>query len=161
MTLIVEDGTGLGDSEAYATVAEADKYFSDRGVGEWALLTDDEKERGLRLGADYMELRFSSRFRSSKLVETQTLSFPRQTPEGIPVALKRANMEYALRALQAPLVADPVTDASGMAIKTVREVLGPLQEETEYATTARDLFKPYPAADNLLKSLLRPSGLIR
>jgi hypothetical protein len=161
MTLIVEDGTGVPDAESYTSVDYADKYFSDRGVASWASLTTADKERGLRLATDYVELRFSTRFRGTKLDPDQYLSFPRADGKPIPVNLQRACAEYAVRALAAPLVADPVVDDRGLVVKSVSEKLGPLDETTEYATTARELFKPYPAADNLLKSLLRPSQLIR
>lgn len=161
MTLIVEDGSGVDGAEAYADVVFADKYLSDRGFSSWASLATLDKERGLRLATDYIELRFSSRFRGQRSNEEQALSFPRDAAKVVPLGLQRACVEYAVRALQAPLIADPLVDTSGLVVKSTSEKLGPMEEKVEYATTARDLFKPYPAADLLLKSLLRPSGLIR
>lgn len=158
--LIVEDGTCVTDAESYASVAFADKYFADRGAVDWSSLTVLDKERGLRRATDYIELRFASRFKGSPVSDTQSLSFPREVGV-IPRNLQRACCEYAVRSLAAPLVADPLTDESGHAIKSKSEGLGPLKETTEYATEGRDLFKPYPAADNLLKSLLRNRGIIR
>lgn len=161
MALIIEDGSGVEGAESYASVAFADKYFADRGFASWASLAIEEKERGLRLATDYIELRFASRFRGQRSNEEQALSFPRDEKASIPVALQKACAEYALRALAAPLVADPVVDSRGLVVKSTSEKLGPLEEKTEYATSARDLFQPYPAADNLLKSLLRSSRIIR
>lgn len=161
MGLIVETGVGLPDAESYVSVAVADKYFADRGFAKWTALATSEKERGLRLATDYIEGRFASRFRGVRMTEEQALSFPRADKAVVPVCLQRACAEYAIRALAAPLVADPLVDDSGLVVKSTMEKLGPLQETTEYATTARDLFKPYPAADMLLKSLLRSSQIIR
>lgn len=161
MALIVEDGNGLADAEAYASVEFADKYFADRGFAKWAPLSDSDKERGLRLATDYIDMRFRTRFKGVPRSEEQALCFPRGDKPIIPRDLMRACCEYAIRALAAPLVSDPVVGENGLVVKSTSEKLGPLEEKTEYATTARDLFKPYPAADYLLKSLLRSSQIIR
>ena len=161
MALIVEDGTGVTDAESYCAVAAADKYFSDREISAWATYAPPTKEAALRKATEYIDMRFGKRFLGSKTLRDQSLCFPRGCEPVIPRDLQRACAEYALRAAVNPLVQDPLTDTTGLVIKSTSEKLGPLEEKVEYATTERDLFKPYPAADNLLKSLLRTPGLIR
>lgn len=162
MAIIVEDGTGLATAESYCTTLFATQYFKQRGMGTtWDSLDIVRKEQLLRQATDYIELRFSARFRGVRSTSTQALSFPRDRNPVLPMNLLRATAEYALRALSGPLVADPTTDASGLQVKSYTKKLGPLEKTFEYDTTSASLFKPYPAADMLLKSLLRPTGLIR
>ena len=43
--MVVEDGTGLTDSNSYVSVVFADDYFSTRGVSKWETLTETEKQQ--------------------------------------------------------------------------------------------------------------------
>ena len=119
MALIVEDGTGKTDSESYASVADADAYFTGRtGSSTWnaSTVTTANKEQALRDATDYIEETYNARFRGRKTDEDQALSFPRaylETYDGyaidsdeIPTKLKRATMELALRALSEDLQPD-------------------------------------------------------
>src|SRR5690606_27756416 len=92
MALIVEDGTGLPNAEAYISVADADSYFAKRGNSAWAALTVDAKEVALRLGADYMAAVYGPRWCGERLTDTQALDWPRDE-QGVPEAVKRANAE--------------------------------------------------------------------
>lgn len=162
MAIVVEDGTGQAAAESYCTTLFVTQYLSARGKAtDWSQLDTTRKEQLLRDATDYIELRFASRFRGSRNTEEQALSFPRDGASVVPVAVQRATAEYAVRALAGPLLADPVTDERGQQVKSKSEKLGPLEEKIEYADTSANVFKPYPAADMLLKSLLRPTGLIR
>lgn len=163
MSLITEDGTGLPNAESYCSVADADKYFEERNIAEWSAIATSDKEANLRKATDYIELRFSERFKGVRLCDTQSLSFPRANNGlvALPRNLQRACAEYALRARTGALVADPTIDASGQVVVSATKKLGPMEKTTQYASTARDLFRPYPAADNLLKSLLRSARIIR
>lgn len=161
MALVVEDGTGKPDAESYCSVSDADKYFADRGVTEWASRAAEQKEIALRKATDYIELRFSDKFIGFKATKGQALSFPRYTVPEVPRALLRACAEYALRSGVGSLVADPTVDSTGLVVKSKTEKLGPMEEKVEYATTSADMFRPYPAADLLLQPLLRRAGIIR
>lgn len=113
MALIVEDGTGLADAEAYASVAFADDYvakFSVNAAGTapatWTGASETQKENALRIGAQYLETTFGPRFKGQPLVATQALHFPATgvtLPSGItmasdivPPGMARANVEAAL-----------------------------------------------------------------
>lgn len=169
MAFVVEDGTGKADSNSYGAVADADAYFTDRQVTDWAG-TQQDKEGALIRATDYIEFRFGDRFIGTKKTDQQALSWPRSNAKGyadnvIPMKLQRACFEYALRALdKEPLAPDPELDASGMAVVTTREKVGPL--ETEFAKVQSglgatvQLFRPYPAADALLKGLVYSSNRV-
>lgn len=97
----------------------------------------------------------------------QPLAFPRSglysrdgaAIEGIPLKLRQATVEYAVRALASPLSPDPTYDATLAVVQRKREKVGPIEEETEYVAGAARLSAiPYPAADQLLTEFLAGSG---
>lgn len=146
MALIVEDGTGLPDAEAYISVADADAYHAARGNAAWAALAEPAKEAALRLATDYMEAEYGPRWRGNRLTAEQALSWPRGV-EGVPEAVRRANAELAVRASAGPLLAD-----QGPAVK--QETVGPIS--VTYADGARQSTR-YAAVD----AALRAAGLFR
>lgn len=150
MALIVEDGTGLANAEAYISVADADTYFAARGDTVWAALTEAAKEQALRKGADYLE---GYRWKGERYTATQALSWPRAyvvvdgytlDADELPTALVRANAELAVRASAAVLS----TDASA---QVVSETVGPIS--VTYAAGARQQTR-YEAVERLLAALM-------
>lgn len=88
-------------------------------------------------------------------------STPLTKPVVMPAALLKATCEYALRALSAALLVDPEVDATGAMITSKTETVGPISETTQYyATGGIDITQPYPAADLLLKPLVRSGGRV-
>lgn len=145
MAIVIEDGTGLPNAEAYISVADADAYFAARGNAAWAALTEAQKEQALRLGADYMGAEYGRRWCGKRLTDTQALDWPRGV-EGVPEAVKRANAELAVRASAGVLLAD-----QGAQVK--QETVGPIS--VTYADGARQGTK-YAAVD----AALRAAGLL-
>lgn len=185
MTLVMEDGNGLPTANSYANVAYADAYFTLRGITAWTG-SDAVKEAALIRATDYIETVNATKFKGTPAfvsdppneAEDQALSFPRDTrvpaygadsiyfgelekPVVIPAVLKKATCEYALRALTASLLNDPVTDESGALVTSKTEQVGPIRETTQYyASGGIEITQPYPAADLLLVSLLKTSGTV-
>lgn len=159
MAFVAEDGTGLANANSYITVEWANTYFEERGHTHWTGSTED-KQKHLILATDYMEGRFSSLYAGEKLTSTQALSFPR-LDTGIPVELKKACAEYAVRSLvNLTLAQDPVTDSTGNVVSSTKKKVGPIETETQYAVSASgtpNVFKPYPLADMWLVKLLKRS----
>lgn len=154
MALIVEDGTGLANAEAYISVADADAYFAARGNAAWAALTTGAKEAALRKGADYLE---GYRWKGERLTGTQALAWPRSgaVVDGyelaaavLPAALVRANAELAVRAAAGDLSADA-------GAQVVSETVGPIS--VTYAAGARQQTR-YEAVERMLAALLRGGG---
>jgi hypothetical protein len=170
MAFIVEDGTGVADANSYADTASADSYFADRGNVAWAGVGDAAvKQRALVQATDYIETIFKRRFAGDKASTTQGLSWPRLNTgdhlevafadDEIPLSLTRACFEYAVRSLAAPLLPDPAVDASGFTVVTTKKVVGPLEKEFQVMGTSSQgrQVRAYPAADALMRDLLRPS----
>jgi hypothetical protein len=117
MALIVEDGTGRKDAEAYISVADADAYrtaFGDSTWAAWDAANAAQKEAALRRGAQYLDGKH--RFKGVKTHSGQALSFPRTgvldadgreiASDTVPKEVARANCEAALRALKGELAKD-------------------------------------------------------
>ena len=140
--LVIEDGSGMSNSESYIDVAFADAYFLKRGITEWALLTN--REQLIVRAMDYIENNYS--YQGTKLVSTQALQFPRliNVETVYPIALKNAVCELALKSNEDDLLAD--TDKT-----TIREKVGAL--EVEYDPN-QDNIKSYNYVNKLLAPYL-------
>lgn len=98
----------------------------------------------------------------------QRLAWPRATVftnagtviVGIPLEIKQAVAEYAVRAVSSVLLPDPTLDATGRVVTRKKEKVGPIETDTEYSegTSLTQLLKAYPTADRLLVQLLLPTG---
>lgn len=100
----------------------------------------------------------------------QPLEFPRSgctdrdgnVVTGVPLVVRQATAEYAVRAVGSTLDADPATNVVGAVLTRTKRVVGPIETENEYAVSGViRIYKPYPAADRLLAGLLTPAGVIR
>lgn len=109
MTLIIEDGTIVPNSNSYINDTYLVSYASDRGI----TISQDEAERCLIKAMDYLE---SLSFIGTKLTKEQSLQWPRQgvTIDGflvdyneIPKELKKAQAETALAVSRGE---DPLAD---------------------------------------------------
>ena len=97
MALIVEDGTGLVDSDSYISLADARTFAANYGI---TLPADDtEAEITLRQGTQYVDLQEDC-FVGDRLTDTQALAYPRNNNSGMPAALGKATVyaaaEFAL-----------------------------------------------------------------
>lgn len=144
MALIVETGEGLPGAESFASVADADAYLGDRGHTAWAALAEPAKEAALRLATDHMEAVYGRLWRSERRTDAQGLSWPRVGWAGVPVAVRNACAELALRAAAGPLMPD-----QGPAVQS--EQVGPLL--VAYQDGARQGVR-FVAVDLMLAPLL-------
>lgn len=158
MALTVETGTGSETAEAYISVADADTRRTALGANAaWTALTTAQKEAALRKGAEYLEQRYSERWKGRRLNSDQALSWPRYDAwahgwyvdsDSVPVAVKNANADLAVITLT-----DTLNEALERGI--VREKVGPL--ETEYDAYSPQT-KRYPAIDQMLAPYLTGGG---
>lgn len=170
----------VADANAYVDVAFFKQYHLDRGRPAAAALTDDKIQVGIVRATDYVDNRFDDRFAGSMLEDDQSTEWPRQDAyfdsgkaiEGIPLVLKRAISEYALRAATDELLRDPpdAIDGDGEIVATgkvtsLEQTVGPVSEkktfEERYSSPWRstgevsgDLLPEIPAADILIEKLL-------
>lgn len=76
MSLVVEDGTGLSNAEAYASVSDVRAYATARGLS--LPEADGDVEALIRKGCDYLE---QYDFKGRKVSRAQALSWPRSYVE--------------------------------------------------------------------------------
>lgn len=152
-TIIVEDGTGLANSNSYVTEAELIAYAADRGLtltGTAAIL--------LIQAMDYIE---GLSYQGNKANADQSLQWPRYNvvidyfyipSVTIPQLLKDALMETALK------IDGGNNPLANVPRETIREKVGDI--EVEYSKTAMN--QAYLAAvSNKLQKLLNASSLTR
>jgi hypothetical protein len=116
MALIVEDGTGLTNSEVYASLAFVDTYHADRGNTLWASLSTNEKEQAIRRAADYMRAAYRGGWKGYRTKTTQALDWPRYevfiddytivSSSIVPIEVQQANAALAFNAAQGEMIPD-------------------------------------------------------
>lgn len=162
MTIVVTAGSA--SAVAYDTAANADAYFTERGITTWTG-TDAAKEAALIRGADYLDRRYNGRWVGVKSTSTQAMAWPRSyvddvdgyaiDADEIPLAVKRANYEAALLVLTGTDL-EPVLTRGGAPTRE-RVKAGPVETETEYnaGAPARSVIT---TIDGLLEGLVTDSG---
>ena len=134
MSLIVEDGTGLPNSESYISVADADTRHANLGNTAWAALATAVKEQALRKATAYMLQAYRQRWVGYrvKVDPMQALDWPRYGVEVdhfpvhfdiVPAEVANACADLALKASTGDLAAD-------LTPSIIRKKVGPI--ETEY-----------------------------
>lgn len=162
MSLVVEDGSGISNAEAYISVTNATTYHANRGNAAWAALTVPQQEQSLRMATDYMTQAYRSRWKGWRSNLAQALDWPRksviltdmainyQIPYYVvPQEVINANAELALRA-SAGMLAPDLTQ-------------GVVSESVAGAVTQTfDRFSPqyvrYRAIDMILQPFLMSTG---
>jgi hypothetical protein len=164
MALIVEDGTAKIDADSYATVAEADTYWTNRNDAVWTDLDLEVKEAALRKAADFMRWSYRLRWAGYRKSETQALDWPREyvpAPDAyaygtayltsgiIPTEVKSACIELAYRAVSASLLPDQERT-------TTSETVGPLSVTYDRSGPVRTLYRNI---DAMLAPWIRGGGV--
>lgn len=151
----------------YGTLAEALTYHTDRGNADWAAAASDAlRTAALVRATTWLDATYGSRFPGVRTDgRNQELQWPRSGAvdsedwsipyDEVPIEVKRATFEAALRELAAPGSLSPDYVASE---RVKREKVGPL--ETEYVDSgggAGDARPVLSIVDDLLFTLLSGS----
>jgi len=110
ITFVVEDGSGLANSNAYVSVAEADTYHENMGNAAWALATTANKQTALIRATKSMDAWYNGQWKGLRSSSTQALDWPRTEAYDelgnsyllVPTILKNAVAEAALIELATP-----------------------------------------------------------
>lgn len=115
--LVVEDGSGYTNSNAYWDVASVKSYLLNKGILDVQNYTNDQIARAIISATMYIEKRFKRRFRGLRQQVEQQLGWPRIgafdddnfTIFGVPYQIQFACAEYTIRALRLGVLApDPL-----------------------------------------------------
>jgi len=162
MSLVVEDGTGLSTAESFVSVSYADSYHSARGNDAWGAAATADKEEALRRASGYLSDAYRWPGYRVKPRE-QALMWPRfdvydaenypVDSDAIPVEIKKATAEVALKELSSPgSMAPEYTGADGAApVKS--EAVGSLKVEYDTSRMTAESNRPVLL---VVKDILRP-----
>lgn len=103
MALIIEDGTGLSNSECYCSVADLDAYILRRNLTDAS--TEAAKEAAIVIAAqDWGDGQHD--FAGDQLVDGQAMDFPRTRFDPLPADIVTANVQAAWLQLNGNLLVD-------------------------------------------------------
>ncbi|MBP9869916.1 MAG: hypothetical protein KBC53_00255 [Nitrosomonas sp.] len=168
MAIVTEDGTGKSDAQSYLSLADADAYFTARGIAAWTG-ANSTKEAALIAATEYIDIRWGDLLKGSlEFTDTQALLFPRlnvydnegRALTGIPQRLERATAEYALISLSQSLMPNPTIESSGKVVIEESDETGPIKETKKYQSGYLTK-RPYPKADALMACFIVGSGTTR
>jgi hypothetical protein len=173
MTLVTTPAASNADS--YASVAEADTYFTARGIATWTGATAD-KEAALRRATTYLDNQYRERWKGIRTNETQSLAWPRLDgvrgypyrygfatllldldgfqigSNVVPQQVKTATIEAALLALTGVSL-EPTLERGGR-IKSIGKSVGPLRKDIVYMDGASSVDR-YLVIEGLLTGLVK------
>lgn len=159
MALVVEDGTGLATAESFISVADADTRHSNLGNSAWADLSTAAKEQALRKSTIYMEGAFRERWKGTRLLRAQALSWPRYgaVVDGYVLDSNYVPAEVANACADLALTASTQELNPAQTRAVIREKVGPL--ETEYSTASPQGTR-YVAITAGLAAFLKGTGAV-
>lgn len=161
MALVVEDGTGLANADAYVSEAFVDAYDLDYvNDATWQAATSTVKERSIRQATQYLDAVYGTRWNGEKLVCTQSLDWPRCSvydsdgclldSDSVPVGIERACAELAIRAATGSLLVD---QNAGGGLKKLKQKVAVLEQEKEWFSPGNSSTQTtYPIIDSILIS---------
>ncbi len=167
--LIVEDGSGIANSESYASVAYADLYHLNRGNSAWSALNADKKEQALRKATDYLSAVYHEKWSGYKATYSQALDWPREEvpiksssieqylPNNIiPSEVLNACCELAFKSISATLLPDVSREVSSETVDSlsVSYFQGNVSTQNENRFT-NSLLSKYLKSNGLNVSIVR------
>jgi len=162
ITLVVETGAGLSNANSYLSVADADTYHEEHsGSTDWSGAGTADKERALITATQYLDIKYSGRWKGVKGSSTQALAWPRTgvyDAEGysvasdlVPPQIEDACAELALKILEGDILLDDIDEPGDIASESVK--VGPIEDSTTYLGSKSQV-KKYPLVEGLIKPLL-------
>jgi hypothetical protein len=163
VSLIAETGSGALGAASYASVARADAYWAERAhsalATAWADADTPQKEGALREATAFLDATYGPHYRGDRRGYVQGLLWPRTNAldeagyplPDLPREVVDAVCELAVRALTAPLALDVMR---GGQVTRLREKVGPIEEETEWAGGA-PVETSYGAVGGLMAQVCR------
>ena len=155
MAFIVEDGSGLTNSNSYASVAESDAYIADRELTD--IRNTAQKQATLIRATDTIDTLYI--FRDVHKNDDQALECPRDGQDAINPKLKIATIMLAL-----DLFAQDASPTSPRGILSEEITAGKLTTKTTYDPVPANAAPadPHPAVTALLRGLAtRGSGSVQ
>jgi len=158
MSLIIEDGTGVTDANAYITLAEFKAFATARfiDVDDY----DDDQINGAIViaSADFISINYD--FKGAALTTTQGMTLPTDEVV-INKDIKNATFQAALLHLKNRLFVDTTEININGAVSSESKSVGSLSKSVEYAENGRKYTNKYPTAniDSMLSAYVSGGGV--
>ncbi len=164
ITLIVEDGTGKVDANAYISMADTDLYHDDRFSSGWKG-SEEARESAILRATEFIDREWVFQGDKAFPETPQALSWPRVgvydedaqlvDSDSVPLAVQHATAELALVVL---CKGDLLPTSSSGAVKRIRERVGVIESEKEFDADETASF--FPRVHQILAQLVagRRSG---
>lgn len=167
-TLVVEDGTGLPNSNTYIDVAYADSYFTNQGNTVWDTYAQADKETFIFNACTALDNKWGSAYRGTIWSGEQALLFPRSTfidgngrrvpAQTIPKCLQDAQCELSLQTGEGTdLYVDPASASTGVTAESSSVGRGAVVESITYASPTTS--STYQVAMTILRPVLKATAL--
>lgn len=168
---------GDAAAESYFAIADADAYFTNRGIAAWTGTTP-VKEAAARLGTQYLDNAYRLRWKGITATKVQSLAWPRVEgtrnrrpyygafypmldengwqldPAVVPVQVQRAAMEAALLALSGTSLESMLV--RGNAVKSQKDAVDVISTETVWQDGAPTIDR-YRVIEGYLSGLVDSS----
>lgn len=171
MALVVEDGTGKSNADAYISTADVTTYLTARRVAAdfatWTAADTPTKEIAVRLATQWLDSRYQERWRGVKFDGAQALNWPRDSVEldgfilsasDLPQQLLDATAELALKVTDGDTLFADMADEGTVRSKAVR--IGLISERVEYAGGSKGV-KRYRLVEALVSVIIEPSNQLK
>lgn len=160
--LIIEDGTGVPDSNSYIDEAYAKDYFILNGSTLWEDNCHLQK-LALVQASSFFDLRYSTRFCGDVVNVDQGLLFPRSihgTSTGIPKQLKNAVASLALLFMQDGVLDLNANSDNAIKSSSVSVGNGAVQETLTYydKPASKTPFSYFSVTDRYIDQLMKSVG---
>jgi uncharacterized protein YbdZ (MbtH family) len=155
MAFLVEDGTGLENSNSYVSVADADIYATDRNKTDWIALTNEQKQFSLINSTDYIDKNYD--WIGDKNTREQALKWPRSNAvdsEGFDIDNDIVPKEVANATIEAAFLDSEGTDLNETEQIIKKAKVDVLEVEFLDNGYKGDYTSKFPTIDNLLEGLI-------
>lgn len=157
MALILEDGTGVTNANAYISLVEFKAFASARFIDLDDYEADQINGAIVTASVDFISVNYD--FKGDPLTTTQGMTLP--TDEvGINKDVKNATYQAALLSLKGRLFVDTTEININGAVSAESKSVGSLSKSVEYAENGRKYTNKYPTTniDNILSSYVAGGG---
>lgn len=166
MAFVLEDGSGLSNSNGYIDEAFFVTYLTDRGRSLIDPLTSVQYitaliNSAIVVSSDFLDGKFE--FIGIRKLSTQSMEWPRvsasyqdgRQAEFVPVEVQEAVAELALKQLAEEIAPDPEYSDTNQPVTFLHQRVGPIEEKTSFVDGGSPiLFRQYPFAEQKLKELI-------
>ena len=157
MALILEDGTGVTNANAYISLAEFQSFASARFIDLDDYESDQINGAIVIASVDFISVNYD--FKGDPLTTTQGMTLPTDEVE-INSDVKNATYQAALLSLKGRLFVDTTEININGAVSSESKSVGSLSKSVEYAENGRKYTNKYPTTniDNILSSYVAGGG---